>query len=268
MIIKTIVKAVTPIWLRQYALKIYYLRRLKGSLARTDGEHRETDVGAVRKLVGEGDAAVDIGANFGFYTALLAGLVGSRGRVYSVEPISLTYEILQNNIRKLNLGNVRSFHCAMSGRDGTATMEVPKYEAGGDNFYQARIVPASEENGSLKHFPVKLKSLDSLLQGKSRRIRFVKIDVEGHELSVIQGASRTIDRSRPVLFIEVSTDLDDPGSPASELSALLGRKGYSVFWFDGTNLRPRQPGDRSVNYFFLTEEHRRSAAQKGLLSAA
>jgi hypothetical protein len=55
--------------------------------------------------------------------------------------------------------------------------------------------------------------------------------------------------------MEVSGDPDDPASDAASVVRLMRAEGYDVYHFDSRRLRPRQPGDRAVNYFFLRPEH-------------
>ncbi len=255
MFLKTVIKKITPDWLRQFILKPYYLHKLKEYLATEECEKAEAEFSVIKNIVKEGDYVIDVGANFGFYTQYLSKLVGNNGHVHSIEPISLTYEILLNNVTKLNLNNVTVYNCAISEKNGIATMEIPKFNSGDDNFYEARI--ANRENGinSLRHFSVNLRTLDSLFINDDIRIAFIKIDVEGHELNVINGALKLIKNYKPALFIEVASDPDDRRSPAFKLFEQLNNNGYLPYWYDGNKLRSRNYGDKSVNYFFLNNDH-------------
>jgi hypothetical protein len=86
-------------------------------------------------------------------------------------------------------------------------------------------------------------------------ISFVKCDVEGHELKCLLGADRLIANSHPAWLIEVWGDPDAAGSTAASVFALLKGRGYGSWFFDGNRLHERRAGDRSTNYFFLTESH-------------
>jgi FkbM family methyltransferase len=173
--------------------------------------------------------------------------------VYSVEPIPLTFEILSNGVRKLSLNNVRLFNCGISDKDGSGIMEIPTYESGGENFYQARIIKEKKSDPSFRDCAVVLKSLDSLSSTK-KNVCFIKIDVEGHELEVIKGAKQLIERFMPPMLIEISGNPDEINTSASRLFGLLNEKGYSPYWYDGAKLNKRNHGDKSVNYFFLTND--------------
>jgi FkbM family methyltransferase len=161
---------------------------------------------------------------------------------------------LSSNIKKLKFKNVELINCAVSDANGYVTLEVPSYKkSGGGNFYQARIV---EENtgSSFMRIKVESRTLDSLFSG-SGKISFIKCDVEGHELKCIKGAINIIRNSRPAWVIEFSEDPDDHESTAYETFKILNKEGYASFWFDGQNLGIRKMGDRTTNYFFLSEKH-------------
>jgi FkbM family methyltransferase len=245
----------TPQGIRTAVLEKYYLSRLKSYSKNGMWESIERDMEIVKYFVASGDSVIDVGANFGFYTVFLSNLAGDKGNVYSFEPIPLTYEILSNNVRSLSLANVKAFGCAISEKDGPGVMVIPKWSAsGGENFYQASIQTDKRVGGQFREVQVCLKKLDSLFYGHERKIAFVKIDVEGHELQVIEGAKSLISQSKPVLLIEIWGSPDDQQSSAFALFEQLKREGYDAYWYDGIKFRHRSSGDRSVNYFFLTKD--------------
>ena len=250
--------------LKRFALRFLpdrVLQRIKkthyAAKLRATTDDREPDLKVVRHLVPPGGVAVDLGANFGVYTRFLSELVGATGQVYSVEPVPLTFEILASNVRALGLANVELLNVAVSSADGAVRMEVPRYASGGENFYEAHIV-ADEGVEDRRCVPVEARSLDSLFGHLRDGIDFIKCDVEGHELSALKGAVDLLRKVKPAWLIEVSGSPDNEQSPAREVFALLAERGYEPFWFDGTRLRPRQTGERSVNYFFLTRRHLRA----------
>jgi FkbM family methyltransferase len=248
--IKSLILQLFPDRMLQGLKKYHYARTL-----RQTNEQTEPDMQIVRELVRPGDIVVDIGANFGLYTRFLSDLVGPQGRVYSVEPVPLTFEILTANIRALRLGNVEPLHLAMSDACGTVRMEVPRYPSGGENFYEARIVSENNSNKTLRGVEVESTTIDELFGQMFHPIDFIKCDVEGHELSCLRGATELLRRVKPAWLIEVSGNPDDPESKASMLFSLLSERGYEGYRFDGNHLIQRKPGDRSVNYFFLTQRH-------------
>ena len=229
--------------------KIHYARVLQ-SISEKD----EPDFKVIEHLMRPGCHAADLGANIGVYTKCLSRLVGVSGRVYSVEPIPLTFDILRSNVRKLGLKNVELMNCAISDFGGYVTMEIPRFDWGGENFYCAHIATDQVEHSS-RQTRVPSYTVDSLLSQVESPIHFIKCDVEGHELECLRGAVHTIERSKPAWLIEISTRPEEPGSTSHQAFCLLRQGGYGIYWFDGTGLRGYRPGDTSINYFFLSTEH-------------
>lgn len=212
----------------------------------------EPEMTVLRHLVPVGGCAIDLGANFGLYTRFLAEAVGPNGSVHAVEPVPATFEVLRSNVRRLGLSQVRTHPVAVSDVTRAVTMTVPEYASGGSNYYEARVV--RDPAGRARPVHVVGVRLDDLFAGLPR-VDVIKCDVEGHELPVLRGAESLLREHHPAWLIEVSGDPDDPASDAAGVVRLMRAGGYAVYRFDGRRVRPRQPGDRAVNYFFLRPEH-------------
>jgi FkbM family methyltransferase len=208
----------------------------------------------MNRLINNGDLVLDIGANIGGYTKYLSELVGTEGRVFSIEPVPITYEILSSNVKKLKLKNVELMNCAISDRNARVELDIPKYASGLENYYQARIVENPEVTRHTR-VSVDSKRLDTIFSHLRGKVSFIKCDVEGHELKVIKGAADLIRNSEPALYFEISSNPDDPHSPAFEAFRLLKREGYEAYQYDGQCLKRRTSGDYRVNYFFLKGKH-------------
>ncbi len=233
-------------------LRLWHHRRVLRSFADAD----EPDLAVVRELVQPGTIAVDLGANFGMYTKVLSDLVGPTGTVISVEPVPQTFDALSRNIRSLGMRNVSCVNIAISDSDGEVVMELPNYDTGGINFYQATVVATADKRvvDSGQHVLVPALRLDTLVAGKGI-VDFVKCDVEGHELACLSGAETVLISHGPAWLIEVWGDPDEPGTTAMQTFRIFESLSYVSWWFDGHKLIKRQPGERSTNYFFLKEAH-------------
>lgn len=218
-------------------------------------------------LVEEGDYVLDLGAYVGWYTRVLSQAVGPDGLVHSFEPVPDTFRLLSFCVRRLRLRNVTLFNCAASRVNGKAVMMIPHYPTGGENFHQASLLTEPEGTAPLRQFTVELRTVDSALPAPPRPITFIKCDVEGHEAEALEGAARTIERDRPALCVEVSGDPDAVGSTSHGIVSSLAHLGYEAYWLDSGRLTRRRPGDRSVNYFFLTDTHRSRLRARGILPA-
>lgn len=255
--LKSLIVSVFPETILLPLKKIHYRRSLKAA-----SEDDEPDLKIVKYLVNKGDVVIDIGANIGLFTLFLSRFVGKEGRVYSFEPIGVTYKILSSNMNSLKADNVSLFNYGISDKNCSTYMEVPKYTSGGENFYQAHIVDSSSEGKSFRRINVEIMTLDSLLPTLSGKVGFIKIDVEGHELNAINGGLRLLSSHMPALLIEISGNPDEGDSSAARIFFQLSKYGYSPYLFDGDNLKPRVAGDRSINYFFLAEKHLKSLKGK------
>jgi len=229
-----------PNRLLQPLRKVHYARKLN---RRVD----EPEMSVIPHLLGSGGCALDLGANFGSYTHCLARIVGPTGSVHAVEPISATSEVLQHNINQFGLKNVQVHHVAISDCDDSASMMIPQYERGGENYYEARIV-SNYEGEFQRTVCVPTRTLDGLF-GVLGRIDFVKCDVEGHELSVLRGATKILSEHRPAWLIEVSGNPGTPDSKAAELMELMNQAGYCMYHLEDADTQ------RTANYFFLQPEH-------------
>jgi FkbM family methyltransferase len=216
----------------------------------------ERDIEPIKFLVKPGDVVMDIGANVGWYTRILGLLVGEHGKVYSLEPIPETFELLSSVIRNLRLPNVELMNCAISETDGSAVMEIPLHENSGiENHYLARLCVGERSPNPFPKHEVTLRTLDSVFSELPHKIAFIKCDVEGHELSVIRGASHLIAKAKPAWLLEISGNPDDEDSTAGRVFLFLDTFGYTPYWFDGRKLRKRAASDVSTNYFFLQHSH-------------
>lgn len=214
------------------------------------GKVDEPELALLGLFVKPGACVVDVGANFGLYTKALADLVGPRGRVYSIEPVPETFDILTSNVARLGLKNVVPIRRALSDSDGERVrLVVPKMGPFGlENAYRAGIVRGPARG---REVTAETCTLDRLLAGQTGHVSFVKCDVEGHELVCLRGAVDIIRRSHPTWLMEVSGDPRTADSSASEVFHVLGQYGYRAYVLDG-NLRLWRPDEAPrVNYFFV-----------------
>ena len=245
-----------PEWALTPLRKRHYLRVL-----REMSEDYAPDFIVINQLVQPGDVVVDLGAHVGACTKFLSDRVGETGTVYSVEPFPLNFEILQLNVQKLGLSNVRLINCAVSQESGKLMMEVPTFAEFGESFYDARLIPAGSTS-SLRQAAVDVETVDALLDDRPRAVSFIKCDVEGQELQTLRGARRVIGTDLPILMLEVS--LMSQGTH-NDVRELLTSYGYREFCFEQRKLRPWQTDDRPVDVFFFQPEHINKAADAGLI---
>jgi FkbM family methyltransferase len=130
----------------------------------------------------------DVGANVGFYTLLLAELVGPQGKVFAFEPLPHSVDLLRRHVEMNGHRNVRIFPCALADFDGEASFDP------GPNPSMGRIAAS----GSLR---VPCARADTLLAiGEVEAPDVIKIDVEGAEAAVLRGACQAMER-HPVILL-------------------------------------------------------------------
>lgn len=232
--------------------KLYYAYLIN----HTPEDWIEKDALIAKHLVAPGDIVLDVGANLGFYARFLSQCVGQSGKVYAFEPIPQTFDILANNVAKLGLKNVEALNFVLSDADKTETMVIPTYRWGQECWYDARV-KTEKSDPAWRQIHVRSRTLDNFFteRGGAPQISFIKCDVEHHELAVLRGAWQTIRASHPAILVEVAPDPDDPATTAFATFELLRIEDYRPYWLKGESLVPRNRGERSQNYFFLTSAH-------------
>jgi FkbM family methyltransferase len=200
----------------RYGLMLYNVNDLFiGRSLDLYGEFSEGEVNVFRQMVRPGDIVLDVGANIGAHTLFLANAVGRQGKVYAFEPQRIVFQTLCANMALNSVTNAYCYHVAVGDRPGSILVPALNYEVpenfGGLGLGDAR---AGEE--------VQFITLDSLALPTCR---LIKVDVEGMELHVLQGARATIDRLRPVLYVE-----NDRAEKSEALMRFIDQLGYEMYW--------------------------------------
>jgi FkbM family methyltransferase len=206
----------------------------------------EPELHELKRLVRPGTIAVDVGAHFGVYSYVLARLVGKEGRVIAIEPIAEDADLIDRAARTLRLP-ISVVRCALSSREGEATLRIPRL-GGAEKTALATLEgePQAGDAGAMDERVVPVRRLDDVLDGIDLPVSFLKIDVEGHELAVLEGAARTITTHRPVILIEINHDLG--GRPVEAVfDRILGFGYHGEFLEGGKERRPLSDFDVTMH---------------------
>ena len=153
----------------------------------------------ITKLPIKEGVILDIGANEGYYSLQFSSLFPQR-KIYSIEPNPLAFSSLQNNISLNGVKSIVPLNLAASSSSNSCLhLHITS------RYYQSLAsVDGPLSNDSSSMFPVKSISVDDLASssGHSFDIALIKIDVEGHEISVLKGAVNIISNSKPLILIE------------------------------------------------------------------
>jgi FkbM family methyltransferase len=162
------------------------------------GKDREKEIDLLCSLVSKTSKVIDVGANRGTYAFPLSKRIAKHGNLYLFEPIPSLYDYLKKGFSKKRF--VKVFQLGCGAQSGKATIKIP------NNFGRLGLGSGSLVNTFLdfKKLDIEILRIDDLnLTG----IDFIKIDVEGYESFVLDGAIETIKKFRPIILIEIDWNM-------------------------------------------------------------
>jgi len=184
----------------------------------------EAELRFLPDIVPRDRTAIDVGANKGVYTHLLARVAQS---VEAFEPNPKMYRMLTRYLPR----NVVAHQVALSDTVGAADLIVPLHSSGYSN--QTASLNPRKRNESSGVVRVAQRTLDSY---GFNNVGFIKIDVEGFEAAVLAGARETIRRERPIMQIELEEQ--HTGKTIEECLAMVQDLGMDAFFLRDGALRP------------------------------
>jgi len=233
------------VWFRFKFLKYKFLKR------------GEPELWLIRHLVEPGSTALDVGASIGIYAAEMARYAG-KVLAFEANPevAAFTARVAPRNVEVVNV--------ALSSAPGRTTLTMPLNAKGRAVTELASIAPNQRSGENIVTVEVETRRLDDF---SVSNCNFIKIDVEGHEEAVLDGASALIAAQRPVLMIEL-VEAFNPGVVA-RLSDRYAALSYGVF-FSKSGLKPIADFDATrdqddallatrdyvANFFFIPAERR------------
>jgi FkbM family methyltransferase len=158
----------------------------------------EPEIDLISQVVKSGDVVIDVGANVGAYALHMSKCAGPQGRVIAFEPMLETFSHLAAVVKHADAYNITLLNIAASDVHGFAMMDLPNYDGGHSNYYQAAISDSGK-------YRVMCAPIDSITLPK---VKLIKVDAEGHDLNVLKGAQSLIRRDHPVLIVEGTADGD------------------------------------------------------------
>jgi FkbM family methyltransferase len=225
---------------------------------------------AIYRLVDPGELAIDVGANFGYMTSIMASRVGATGTVLSFEPHPLTFNELSGNVQRWahtsGAGYVRAHRVALSDTSGKGVLTVP----GDDSVERARASLSDTDSGLGSTYVTEVRTIGEFIDER-QQVGVMKMDVEGHEYRVLKGAEGTLDRQgiRDVIF-------EDYRPYPTETTEFLKAAGYTVFsvglGFWGLSVVPGRSGRSSrpdyIPTYLATSDPDRALLRLGKLGWA
>lgn len=209
----------------EYFLKDAYV----GRSVHAYGEYGPDETEKILELRGDG-LFLDVGANIG---CISQAVLANGGHVMAFEPQKEVYEVLLRNLTWAG-GNFEVMNVAVGAEAGKAKMAALDYSA--KNNIGGLGIGINQANPWAKHNEVSVVALDDL--EIEEKVTFIKVDVEGYELAVLQGAVELIKRDKPILYVE-----NDRVEKSNALKRFIREElGY---WFEEHN----PPLFRANNFF-------------------
>jgi len=246
------IKLITRVerWPRWYSLlgkiNTTLLNKLSGGITRYINESIEIKLDArfrfvsvfpeslclrvMEKILKPGLITVDVGANIGLHTLVMAKLVGSNGKVFSFEPAKESFDALIKHIYRNNMKKiVEPYQLIVGNKQG----ECEFWEDGTNGTN--RIGGSPFQGKGVKVVVRDSITLDQFFEGNKFFPNFIKIDVEGYEMAVLQGAHKTLKKTRcPVLCELHPLYWKDLGYVGDDILKFVRELGYKVFELNGT----------------------------------
>jgi FkbM family methyltransferase len=192
-----------------------------------------------------GDIFIDVGAHIGYFTLLGATLVGPTGRVLSFEPEQSNYRRLLEHLQLNRLSQVLPFNWAVSSTTRVTDLFINQDNDGGHAFWDVGSHPfnrkSREQPRTCPVFTVALDDVPGSLTLPS--LRAIKIDTEGNEYGIVQGARRLMGETRvPFIIAEINRyALSQMGTTEAALREYMSGLGYDTCILEGNGTALARP---------------------------
>lgn len=189
----------------------------KGLMINRQRENVETEV--VKRIVKPGMCILEIGANVGYYTILMAKLVGENGKIYSYEPYPPSIDILVRNIKLNKLNDIVEVQSLAVSSENT----IQKLYLGKASNVHSLINYKTDDNDA-DYIEVETKDIMEILVNTDRKIDLVRMDIEGHERELFNRLTSNIKAVLPTrIFFEIHPlgDIDPDPTFTKPLTNML-----------------------------------------------
>lgn len=150
------------------------------------------------KHLNKGMFVIDGGANFGHYSMVASNIVGPEGLIYAFEPVPNLYKDLIENIAMCNYENCKTFNCALGNKNEKTQFTLDDKNPGGHSLVTDNTLKPG------KIIEINMMTMDELLEKSNlnRPLGLLKLDTQGGEGIIFEGAINTIRNDRPIIFTE------------------------------------------------------------------
>ena len=156
-------------------------------------EPNQTEI--VKKYVHKDDIVIDIGAHVGYYTLLMAQLVGENGKVYSFEPDPVNFQLLKKSVEINGFENVILIQKAVSNITNKVKLFLGDDDSAINRIYDAKLGDTKES------IDVESITIDEYFKENDELINFIKIDSEGSEVKIVNGMKQFLSRNKELVMM-------------------------------------------------------------------
>lgn len=212
------------------------------------GSYEESDFNMILNLITDKDCVLDIGANIGWFS-INVGKIKTNCKIMSFEPIPKTFDYLKRNIELNNASNVQINNFGFSNEEKEISFYYNPEGSGNASSANLSGKPIVQE------ITCQVKKLDDFIDSNKVKVDFIKCDVEGAELLVMQGGLQTIKTQKPIIFTELLRKWASHFNyHPNEVIELFGNLGYRCFTAKNEKLIAFGKMDDTTvetNFFFL-----------------
>jgi FkbM family methyltransferase len=189
-------------------------------------KNSHSDIQVLSHLLSTGDTFMDIGANHGSFSIAASKLVGTKGRIISVEPQPHLAKIVEKSLAINALGDFQVHAIAVGNLDGEIELLIPRGTSG-----SAGIFAEHSATEQFKGIMVPLKRIDDFIEWQSLTGKvLIKLDIEGSESAFLMGAAKMIKQLKPTLIMEIHPGtLKASNITGEDLKQLLQELGYKNY---------------------------------------
>lgn len=184
-----------------------------------------------RRYLRPDDDVIDVGANIGFFTLIFSTLVGKFGKVYAFEPHPRIYKYLQGNLVLNKVDNVYAFNLALGNKSGTVKFSDQKDD-------DSNLVVSDDSGITVPAERLDAVGIDSV------SVSLLKIDVEGYEKFVLEGAEHTLQKVQCIYFESIERHFLKFGYKLCDLLNILINQGFRILEIEGDKVQ-----NVSSNYY-------------------
>ena len=199
------------------------------------GEMGEEESAPYKQMLKYGDNVIEVGANIGIHSLPIAQAIGESGKLFCFEPQRIVFQTLNANLALNSLTNTYTFNQAVG--DATKTIHIPMLDYTQEGNFGGFSIKEEQKGESISQI-----TLDECIDVE--QLKLLKIDVEGMEEAVIQGATSLINKHKPIIYCE-----NDRQEKSQSLIELLWSLDYQCYWHLPKLYNPQKIKGISKNIF-------------------